>query len=80
MAKPEAKPKKGLTALDRARAIDINDTDLYVVNHREKFTDKIMAIERFMVIRAKNGRKYIFREYIKTDKKANLLGPDGKAI
>jgi hypothetical protein len=60
------------TALDRAKAIDIAKVDMFIVNSQDvnpklpvdpKGKAHMKNIqERFMVIRAVNGRKFVFRE------------------
>lgn len=60
---PDA-PKKQLSEADRKKAIKVKDVDMYVMNHKQRFTDKVMLSERYMVITALNGRRYIFLEEI----------------
>lgn len=71
-AAKDPEPKKGLTAMDRLKAIDIAKVDMYLFNQKHKLTNDLMSSERFMVIRGKNGRKYVFREVVDTSQKRIL--------
>lgn len=59
------KPKKEkLTAEDRAKALDIKGADMYVFNMKHALTGEIYSQEQFMVVRCRNGRKYVFRQKV----------------
>lgn len=72
MNKPEKKADD-LSAADRLKAIDIKGADMYVFNQKHELTGETMASERFMVIRAANGRKYIFREVLDLKPKSRII-------
>lgn len=69
----ERPSKPPLTALDRTKAVEIEDVDMYVFQQRHKITDQVMSQEHFMVIRSKNGRKYVFRQVIERPKPGKIL-------
>lgn len=73
-------PKKEFTADDRLNAIDIADVDMYLFNQTNKITEKVMASERFMVITAKDGQRYVFRELIDIKPDSGIIAPKGPGL
>ena len=70
MNKPSKNPvpkDAAFSSKDRKNAIDIEKVDMFVYNEKNKFTGDIKTSERFMIIKAKNGKRYVFREYAEVD-------------
>lgn len=69
-----------LTPKDRAAAIDIKVAHLYSFKMKHPLTGEVHSNENFMVIKAANGRKYVFREVVDLEPKSKIIKPDSGLI
>lgn len=73
MKKGQEKEPEKLTKIDRLKAIDIEQVDLFLFNQKNKFTDVVESSERFMVIKDLNGKRYVFREAVDLKPKSGIV-------
>lgn len=69
-----------LTPKDRAVAINIKSANMYVFDLKHPITQEVHSREQFMVIKADNGRKYVFREEVDLTPKSKIVMPKGGGL